>query len=310
MSDPEKLEKYLHCEAPEKKWVQQKLQMLLARDAVIPPFSAAAIKLGQLVRNENVTMEEVAKVIEMDPGLSSDCIRVASSVGFAARRISSIQQALMLIGMKQISRIAFAMGVMKKFEHLKSQVDWDKFWLHSVLVARLTEKVAEAYRPSTGSEYLSGLLHDCGKLLLEHYFPDEFDAVVIRATERACGHVVVEKEFIGVTHAQIGAAICECLQAHIEVIRAVWHHHDPFDTTLQGQPDNSKFLAACVSVGDALANYSQVNIFGARIMDENIPFDQLPEWKFLNQYQMSYGLELDLEAEVAGAEEDLKAFSG
>ncbi|MBL67923.1 MAG: hypothetical protein CMO74_05650 [Verrucomicrobiales bacterium] len=310
MPEPEKLEKYLACDMPERMWVQKKLMMLLARDAVIPPFSAAAIKLNQLTRKEDVTMEELTDVIEMDPGLASDCIKVASSVGFAARRISSIQQALMLIGMKQIQRIAFAMGVMKKFEHLKSAVDWDKFWLHSVLVARLTEKVAEAYRPSTGSEYLAGLLHDCGKLLLEHYFSDEFDAIVIRATERACGHVLVEKEFIGVTHAQIGAAICDCLAAHIEVIRAVWHHHDPFTPSLDGRPDNSKFLAACVSVGDALANFSQVNIFGARIMDENVPFDQLPEWQFLSQYQMSYGLELDLEAEVAAAEEDLKAFSG
>ena len=308
MPNPEKLEKYLFCKH-DKLWVKQKLQLLLARDAVIPPFSAAAIKLGQLVRKEDVTMEDISEVIEMDPGLSADCVRVASSVGFAARRISSVQQALMLIGMKQIRRIAFAMGVMKKFEHLKSQVDWDIFWLHSVLVARLTEKVAEAYRPSTGSEYLSGLLHDCGKLLLEHYFPEEFDAIVIRATERASGHAVVEEEFIGVTHAQIGAAICECLQAHIEVIRAVWHHHDPFNTRLDDRPDNSKFLAACVAVGDALANYSQANIFGARIMDENVPFDQLPEWRFLGQYQMTYGLELDLETEVAAAQEDLKAFN-
>ncbi|SVE04904.1 uncharacterized protein METZ01_LOCUS457758, partial [marine metagenome] len=202
----------------------------------------------------------------------------------------------------------FAMGVMKKFDQFKGQVEWDKFWLHSVLVARLTEKVAGAYRPSTGSEYLAGLLHDCGKIFLERFFPDEFEELVATAQHRMCGHVLVEKEYIGVTHAQVGGSICESLQAHIEVIRAVWHHHGPFNIQ-EGQLDNSKFLAACVSVGDALANYTQANIAGARVMDENVPFDQLPEWHFLNQYQMSYGLELNLEAELASAEEDLKAFS-
>ena len=289
--------------------MSDKLVQLLSREVVIPPFSSAAIKLGQITRSEDVTMEEVEEVISMDPGLASDVIKVASSAGFAARRISNIMQALMLIGMKEIRRIAFAMGVMKKFEHLKSRVDWDAFWLHSVLVARLTERVAEAFRPSTGSEYLAGLLHDNGKLLLEHYFPEDFDAIVIRSTERACGHVMVEQEFLGVTHAQIGGAVCECLQAHIEVIRAVWYHHDPFNNSLEGQPDNSKFLAACVAVADALANYTQTNIFGARVMDENVPFDQLPEWKFLGQYQMTYGLELDLEAELEGAREDMAAFN-
>jgi hypothetical protein len=64
-----------------------------------------------------------------------------------------------------------------------------------------------------------------------------------------------------------------------------------------------------VAVADALANYTQTNIFGARVMDENIPFDQLPEWKFLGQYQMTYGLELDLEAELEGAREDMAAFN-
>jgi putative nucleotidyltransferase with HDIG domain len=244
----------------------------------------------------------------MDPGLASDVIRVASSVGFAARRISSIDQAMMLIGMQQIRRIAFAMGVMKNFEHLKSQVDWGAFWLHSIMVARLTERVAAAYRPPCGSEYLAGLLHDCGKLLLEHYFPEEFDSIIIRATERACGHVMVEREFLGITHAQIGAAICECMQAHLEVIRAVWYHHDPFNTTLDSQPDNSKFLSACVAVADALVNYKQLNIFGARIMDYDKPFEELPEWQFLGQYQMSYGLELDLDKELEEAKSDLKSF--
>ena len=177
-----------------------------------------------------------------------------------------------------------------------------------MLVGQLTEKVAEAYRPSTGAEYLAGLLHDCGKIFLERYFADEFGEILLAAGRRSCSHVEVEPEFIGVTHAQVGAAICSSLQAHIEVIRAVWHHHGPF-VNPEGQPDNSKFLAACVAVGDALANYSQVNISGARIMDESVPFDQLPEWRFLGQYQMTYGLDLDLEAEVAAAQEDLKAFS-
>ena len=308
MSKSDQLVKYLAYESHDKKWVSDKLIYLLDGDPVIPPFSAAAMKLAQISRDENCQMEDVGAIIQMDPGLASDVIRVASSVGFAARRISSIDQAMMLIGMQQIRRIAFAMGVMKNFEHLKSQVDWGAFWLHSIMVARLTERVAAAYRPPCGSEYLAGLLHDCGKLLLEHYFPEEFDSIIIRATERACGHVMVEREFLGITHAQIGAAICECMQAHLEVIRAVWYHHDPFNTSLDSQPDNSKFLSACVAVADALVNYKQLNIFGARIMDYDQPFEELPEWQFLGQYQMSYGLELDLDKELEEAQSDLKSF--
>ena len=305
--DPKKLEQYLTVTDPSKAWVPERLIYLMTQATVIPSFSAAAIKLGRLTRDENATVDDLAAVIELDPGLASRCVQVASSAGYAARRIVSINQALMMLGMDKIRQIAFTVGVMDKFTHLKSKVNWDDFWLHSILVARLTDRVAAAFRPPCGSEYLAGLLHDSGKLVLEHYFPEDFDRIVLRAVERSCGHAKVEREFIGLTHAQIGAAVCECLQAHVEVLRAVWFHHDPFDSSLDGQPDNSKFLAACVAVGDALANMAQVNIAGAK--ESDIPFDQLPEWTYLNQFQMSYGLDLDLEGELAKAKEDLSAFA-
>ena len=61
-------------------------------------------------------------------------------------------------------------------------------------------------------------------------------------------------------------------------------------------------------MADALTNYKQINIFGARIMDYDKSFEELPEWQFLAQYQMSYGLDLDLDIEVEKAREDLKSF--
>ena len=308
MPTPNELEQYLVCNFPDKEWVGQKVIQILVSDGAIPAFSSSAIKLGELTRDQDISMDDIKNVIEMDPGLSSDCIKVASSAGFGARRISSIQQALMIIGMEQIKRIAFAMGVMKSFNSFKGKVDWDKFWLHSVLVGRLTEKVAEAYRPTTGREYLAGLLHDCGKILLEQYFPEEFYRIITAAQRRRCSHSVVEKGIIGVNHAQLGAAVCASLQAHPEVIQAVLHHHGPFGGS-EGKPDDKKFLAACVSVGDALANYAQANITGARVINPDTPIDQLSEWRFLRQYRMAYGLELDLAVEVAATEQDLKAVS-
>ena len=146
------------------------------------------------------------------------------------------------------------------------------------------------------------------KIILEKYFPKEFDNVVHTAKRRKCSHVMVERDIVGITHAQIGGAVCDVLQAHNEVIQAVWHHHGPF-VSAAGLPDNSKFLAACVAVGDALANYAQANITGARVMRKNTTFEQLPEWRFLKQYHMTYGLKLDLESEVVAASEDLKAFN-
>ena len=71
-TDSDRLKRYLVCETPDKQWVTDKLIYLLSGEVVIPPFSAAAIKLGQLSRDENCQMEDVAEVILMDAGLASD----------------------------------------------------------------------------------------------------------------------------------------------------------------------------------------------------------------------------------------------
>jgi HD-like signal output (HDOD) protein len=79
---------------------------------------------------------------------------------------------------------------MDTLSHLRIKIDWHRFWLHSgVLVARLIEKVAGSFRDVSGMEYLAGLLHDIGKIILEHYFPREFETIVLRSMERQCGHV-------------------------------------------------------------------------------------------------------------------------
>ena len=92
MRHPHELEKFLVCDEPDKQWILQKIIHHLDNDGAIPAFSSSIIKLGRLTRDPGASMEDIKEVIEMDPGLCSDCIKVASTGGFAARRISSINQ--------------------------------------------------------------------------------------------------------------------------------------------------------------------------------------------------------------------------
>ena len=151
-----------------------------------------------MVQNEAATMEDFAKVISLDTGLAARCLQVASSTGFAARPIDNIQQALMLIGIQQIRRIALAVATIGALSEFKANVDWRRFWLHNVLVARLTDKVASTFRRTNGLEYLAGLLHDVGKLFIENYFPKEFEQVIAGA-DRCPGFIatIVRREWPG-----------------------------------------------------------------------------------------------------------------
>lgn len=279
---------------------------LLDSESVVPSFSNVAMKLTTMIRDENLTIDDLGQVISLDPGLTARCVRVAGSVAYRGRSISTINEALLIIGMAEIRRIALTVGVMDTFSHLRIKIDWQRFWLHSVLVARLTDKVAGAFRDVNGMEYLAGLIHDIGKLILEHYFPREFESVVLRAMERHCGHAQAEMALIGIDHTQIGAAMCACLKTHPHIIQAVRFHHNALHPAHTGNPDgDGGFLAACVNVADVLANLGDVSIGGEKPLLH--AFEELPEWLYLNQWFNCRGLDLDLRTEIERAEAEIKA---
>jgi HD-like signal output (HDOD) protein len=300
---------YLLVNDPSKQWVADRLTGLLNDETIIPSFPNVAMRLCSMVQNENTTMEDFAKVISLDTALATRCLQIASSMGFAARHIDSIEQALMLIGVQQIRRIALAVATIGALSEFKAQVDWQRFWLHNVLVARLTDKVSATFRQTTGVEYLTGLLHDVGKLFVEHYFPKEFEQVLAGSIEKQCNHATMERAILGLDHTQIGAALCERMEVHSHLLRAVWFHHDPLNVSHTSDPDgDGGFLAVCVGIGDRLANSNPSSREDFVLASEVV--EQSPEWIFLQTQFLPRRLELDLDSEFKKANEDLRAVLG
>jgi putative nucleotidyltransferase with HDIG domain len=281
----------------------------LQKDSSIPALSASAQKLQEVLNNSEASMDEVAQIVRLDPGLTSRYLKLSNSVVFGGKSITNIDEALVRIGMVEIKRIAMAIGVIDRIKHLRVKVDWSLFLLHSLLTARLTECLAGAYRPSTGKEYLAGLLHDIGKLFLEHYFPQEFEAVMLRAIERNCSMYEVEKQLVGITHAEISAALCEKWALHREICRSVRFHHEP-DSPFNkdpSSPEEQTLLAICVCVADAAANMCKANIQGVQNL-ENVDFDSLTGWGLLQQLPPRETLALDVGKEFEKAQEMLQTF--
>ena len=301
------LSSYLRVNDPSKEWVAGRLNDLLAEDSIVPAFPEVAGRLCIMAQNEDTTMDDFAAVISLDPGLATRCVQIASSVAFGARTIDNIGQAMMLIGVQQARRIALAVAAIGCFAGFKGAVDWRRFWFHNVLVARLTDKISGIFRPATGMEYLAGLLHDVGKLMVEHYFRREFERVVTLAAERNCNHADVEREVLGLDHTQIGAAMCDCMNIHPHVLRAVRFHHDSLNLehTSDSHGDGG-FLATCISIADKLANNRVSYIEQKDRVAQEIERSQ--EWKFLQRLFLPQKIVLNLEDDVKKAQEDLTAF--
>ncbi len=298
---------YLQVDDPSKQWVADRVTKLLVGDSVVPSFPDVAIKLCAMVQNESTPIEKFSELISLDTGMASRCLAIASSIGYAARPIDSIQQAVMLMGVQQIRRVALAVATIGVFSEFKTKMDWRRFWLHNVLVARLTDRVAATFRQTNGMEYLAGLLHDVGKLLIERYFAQEFEQIITGSVERQCSHAIMEKTLLGLDHTQIGAAMCDCMRAHNHILRAVRFHHDPLNLQHTSDPlGDGGFLAVCVAIADRLANRDAAYV--KQSSSVNIPVEESQEWIFLQRLYLPHQLDLDINAEIKSTEADLAAF--
>ncbi len=301
-----KMEDYVLVGDPTKKWVTDHIVEVLEKECALPVFPAAAMKICTLSQQEGVTLEEFAQVISMDPGLAARSIQVAGSVGFAARPIDSIFQALMIIGLKEIRRVAIAVGALGSLSDFRENADWKRWWIHSILVARLTDKVAASFRRTNGMEYLSGLLHDVGKLFIERYFPKEFEGIMREARLRRRAHAMVEPKFLGLDHTRIGGAITQRLEVHKHVLLAVLYHHDPLCAEHTTDPaGDGGFLAACVAVADALAHQRRDD--DTEPAEQMLQIQQLPAWIFLKNFGIPGSLEIDLAVEFDKTEREVSA---
>ncbi|MBI3877670.1 MAG: HDOD domain-containing protein [Verrucomicrobia bacterium] len=292
----------------DKQAVKGRLGTLLSDRKVVPALPAAALKLGPMTQNPSISLEDIAAVIAKEVGMAARVLRVASSPAYGARAMESLDEAVQIVGVRVVANIAYMVAVGEGFAQYKFKMDWRRFWVHSLLVARLTNKLAAAFRYAGGLEYLAGLLHDVGKVIFELHFREEFNAVLSRSVEEQRSHAELETEILGVNHAQVGAALCKCMGLHQQVQRAVWFHHDPLNEAyLNDQEGDGGFLAACVAVADALANQISVNLPGARVV--TLPFEEMAEWKFLQRYPCIHGVQLDVAAEAKSAVDDFSALA-
>jgi putative nucleotidyltransferase with HDIG domain len=288
--------------------IRTKLLREIHRNGTIPASSAAADKLMGLIR-QNATVFDIAKVVKLSPALTANVLKLSNSASFGGGGIRSVEEAVFRLGTEELNKLAMAIGVMDRVAHLKVKVDWKMFWLHCLVTARVTEVLANSYRTLSGKEYLAGLLHDIGKLFIEHNFPGEFESALLRAMERKISLYEAEVQLYDTNHADVGGALCEYWHLNHEIARSVKYHHEP-TSPLNKDPmdvEHEKLLALCILVADSLANMFKTNIPGAKTFASK-DLDNIREWKLLEKFPRIKNLELDFAQELQKAEDTIAAF--
>jgi HD-like signal output (HDOD) protein len=138
----------------------------------LPSFPDIALRVRQVLADEQVSQEQVVRVVGSEPALAARLMQIANSaaLNFSGKPITELRTAINRMGhnMVRSAAIAFAMSQLKKVESLRGlEKPLDELWKSSAAVAAMSHAVARRYsrvNPDTGM--LAGLLHGIGKLYI------------------------------------------------------------------------------------------------------------------------------------------------
>ncbi len=227
---------------------------ILARVKHLPSISNVIVKLADLLNNPHSSAADFEKIVRNDPALTANLLRIANSAFFGCpREVTSVKQAITLMGVGRVFEIAASASFMKILPETIPgyEMNAEMFWLHSMAVAVLSEKLSRELKIKTPDLiFTAGLLHDIGKLAIASYLNDEKDTIMQEIKVGGKALVQIEKNVLGMDHSEVGLIVAEEWNLPPRLGLAARYHHTPDDL-----PEKQDcLLADLVHVANCLAH--------------------------------------------------------
>ena len=201
---------------------------MIGRAKDLPTLSTVAMKVVSVATGKETSVKEVADLIEKDMALSAKILQVINSpfYGFS-RGITSVSEAVGLMGFKQVGNLALGISVMGSIpRHEIFGFSFQEFWERSVGQAVAAVKTTAIVKSeSSHSIFTTALLQDIGTCLLVRYMPLAYGYAMALAKERKIHIVQAEQEVMGTDHAEVGALLAERWNLPATILVPIRHHH-------------------------------------------------------------------------------------
>ncbi len=218
----------------------------------LPSMPAIYSEIMSEMQAPEPCIKKVAEIISKDASMTAKILQVVNSVFFGlARKISSPQQAVVLLGLETIKTLALSVKIFSEFS--QKSFTWfniDQLFRHSMSVSAYVKSIIKSEKPNQehlNNSLMAGLLHDLGKLILATNFRKPYQRVLAEAKGSKQNPWELEYDAFGTSHAEIGAYLMGLWSLENPIIEAIAFHHCP----AKSMSPNVGLLTA-VHIADAL----------------------------------------------------------
>lgn len=198
----------------------------------LPPFSPVMNRVLATLASEDVSLGELAALIETDTVLAGNILRVVNSPLYGRRAtINSVRHAVALIGQIKIRNLVLGLSVSRKWAGSGTPKRWSprQFNLHSLAVAVMSDLLVLEVKqvPYPEGAFVAGLLHDIGKLLIAISVPQDLERVYDLCQPGDRRVEDCEREVLQMSHPEVSGIVLDRWNLPKPIREAVTAHHDP-----------------------------------------------------------------------------------
>ena len=247
----------------------------------LPSLRSIETALRELLHADNRYATQISEVIRRDPSLTARLLRLVNSVYYGLQSpVNSIEEAVFYLGVRQIRQLAVVTPVIEDFQKLAGNTafPWREFWQHCIAVAMLTREITSSLmRLDDESDYVAGLVHDVGRIVMGSAFPKHFTAIYLDDARDPDEDLLArEKRILGVDHTELGAIYLAQHQLPDLLIEVVRHHHHP------EAGNKNRELVAAVHIADMLARFARIGASGNDAPVEDESWLETTAWRILH----------------------------
>lgn len=203
----------------------------------LPTLPSSYVEIMEELHSSDASIQKVGSIISKDVGMTAKILQLVNSAFFGLpRHVSSPTQAVTLLGLDTVRALVLSVHIFTQFAS-QEVISLKGLWKHSLttgVFAKIIAKEENQKRTLIDDCFMTGLLHDLGKLILLVNLPDRYQQICDIARERKLCLWDAEKEVLGITHSEVGAYLIGLWGLSDDMIEGLAFHHCPSKCEGQG----------------------------------------------------------------------------
>jgi HD-like signal output (HDOD) protein len=166
-----------------------------------------------------------------DQSICVAILKLANSAFFGRpRKVSSIEEAVVVLGFQEIRNIVLTQAVFNSFQKFKNtnKQDIGALWQHSLTCGLAARIIAtHTQKQSPNYYFIAGLIHDIGKLAMLLPLPNSYRSNLTLKEQLRLSFFPEEEEKFGISHDTVGMRLLNRWLFPEQLCSSTGYHHNP-----------------------------------------------------------------------------------